>query len=316
MAKYRQSRLAATDSVDWWAVAAVIANAHERPLIILDRLGVIRFSNTAMASLMGWDRHDVIGSPWAFFCRGANGAPMEEHWLEDALSGVFRSCKCEAATQTGKRLSLSVELASVGRGPGVGLMLLVKESKEAVAPQATSAAATRGVVQYDIAFTGEELGVVTGAWAADGSPLSSTVVGRRCFEALHHRDAPCEGCPLLSKEETSWPRTAVVRPARTEAPLQFVSADRIDDDTVRVQVQDVPEGMLSGLLRAKIAGLADEARLSSRERSVLDLLLLGRAVQDISTVLSIAPRTVKFHQANILAKLGAESRADLFRLIL
>jgi len=39
-------------------------------------------------------------------------------------------------------------------------------------------------------------------------------------------------------------------------------------------------------------------------------------MEEIALVLAIKPRTVKFHQANLLAKLGAESRLDLFRLIL
>jgi DNA-binding CsgD family transcriptional regulator len=61
--------------------------------------------------------------------------------------------------------------------------------------------------------------------------------------------------------------------------------------------------------------LADAAQLSERERSVLTYLLMGRSLGDIALILGISPRTVKFHQANVLEKLGADSRADLVRLI-
>ncbi|HSS02333.1 MAG TPA: response regulator [Kofleriaceae bacterium] len=77
------------------------------------------------------------------------------------------------------------------------------------------------------------------------------------------------------------------------------------------------------LLRAAAAGpderradLMARARLTDREREVLELLLLGRTHEDIADVLGISERTSKFHQANLLAKLGAESRLDLLRLFL
>lgn len=62
--------------------------------------------------------------------------------------------------------------------------------------------------------------------------------------------------------------------------------------------------------------LLAHAGLTDREREVLDLLLLGRTHGDIATVLGITERTSKFHQSNLLAKLGAESRLDLMRLLL
>jgi DNA-binding NarL/FixJ family response regulator len=68
---------------------------------------------------------------------------------------------------------------------------------------------------------------------------------------------------------------------------------------------------LPGERRAEIVA---QARLTEREREVLDLLLLGRTHEDIAELLGISERTSKFHQANLLTKLGAESRLDLLRL--
>lgn len=70
------------------------------------------------------------------------------------------------------------------------------------------------------------------------------------------------------------------------------------------------------ILRARLLRLANDAGLSVREREVLDLLLLGRSAADIGLALNITARTAKFHQANVLAKLGADSRHDLMRLLL
>jgi DNA-binding NarL/FixJ family response regulator len=62
--------------------------------------------------------------------------------------------------------------------------------------------------------------------------------------------------------------------------------------------------------------IIEQARLTDREREVLDLLLLGRTHEDIAVALGISERTARFHQTNLLEKLGAESRLDLMRLFL
>lgn len=48
---------------------------------------------------------------------------------------------------------------------------------------------------------------------------------------------------------------------------------------------------------------------------MLAWLLLGRSLDEIAVSLGISARTVKFHQQNILNKLGADSRVDLIRLV-
>lgn len=70
------------------------------------------------------------------------------------------------------------------------------------------------------------------------------------------------------------------------------------------------------LLRARLRAVADAAKLTAREREVLDLLFLGRTHDDIALALGITPRTAKFHARNIIHKLGADSRLDLVRVLL
>jgi DNA-binding NarL/FixJ family response regulator len=71
---------------------------------------------------------------------------------------------------------------------------------------------------------------------------------------------------------------------------------------------------LAALIRARREQVADEAKLTSRERQILELLMLGRTHDDIGTALGLTARTAKFHQANVLRKLGAASRLDLMRI--
>lgn len=57
-----------------------------------------------------------------------------------------------------------------------------------------------------------------------------------------------------------------------------------------------------------------EHALSPREREVFELLLYGFMADEIADKLGVSTRTVKFHQTNVLDKLDADSRLDLFRL--
>ena len=53
------------------------------------------------------------------------------------------------------------------------------------------------------------------------------------------------------------------------------------------------------------------ALLTSRERDVLDRVVAGKANKVIADDLRISERTVKIHRAQLMAKLGAHSAAEL-----
>jgi DNA-binding CsgD family transcriptional regulator len=107
----------------------------------------------------------------------------------------------------------------------------------------------------------------------------------------------------------------IARSRSTVRALDVVAARRIDDDTVRINAYRIDEHFLSGLLAARVEMLAEVASLTRREREVLELMLLGRSARDIAAALKISHSTAKFHQANVLDKLGADSRFDLLRVL-
>jgi two-component system, LuxR family, response regulator FixJ len=55
------------------------------------------------------------------------------------------------------------------------------------------------------------------------------------------------------------------------------------------------------------------AQLSEREREVAGLIVEGLTNKEIGRVLTLSPRTVETHRANLFAKLQAESLAQLIR---
>ena len=66
--------------------------------------------------------------------------------------------------------------------------------------------------------------------------------------------------------------------------------------------------------RAELASRV--ARLTPRERDVLDLVVNGRQNREIAVTLGISPRTVEVYKAKLLDKLQVERLPDLIRLAL
>jgi DNA-binding CsgD family transcriptional regulator len=58
------------------------------------------------------------------------------------------------------------------------------------------------------------------------------------------------------------------------------------------------------------------ATLTPRERAVLAQTVAGGSSKEAAQRLGISPRTVEFHHANILQKLGAKNAVDLMRIVL
>jgi FixJ family two-component response regulator len=89
-----------------------------------------------------------------------------------------------------------------------------------------------------------------------------------------------------------------------------------------------PPALIEGVSRALARGAESRARqkrlttyrtrlseLTQRERDVLDGVLRGRLNKQIAGDMEIAERTVKFHRANVMAKMGVESVAELARIM-
>jgi len=132
-----------------------------------------------------------------------------------------------------------------------------------------------------------------------------------CHQRFFDEPAPCDGCPLRKSVQSG---TFVATLDDGMEPRLMVVHDR--GDVADVIAVPIDEGLTGAVCGAWIARLEAEHGLSSQERAVLRLLILGRTHEDIGRVLAIAPRTVRFHQGNLLEKLGAETRGDLLRVLI
>lgn len=110
------------------------------------------------------------------------------------------------------------------------------------------------------------------------------------------------------------------------APSQIVEA--IKDGALDFLVLPLKEGRLERMIaklrtevnavtimREKVMMARNRlSALSGREREVLDALTGGGSNKEIARTLSISPRTVEIHRANMMHKLGARSAAEAIRI--
>jgi FixJ family two-component response regulator len=89
----------------------------------------------------------------------------------------------------------------------------------------------------------------------------------------------------------------------------------VDDEALLETLQNAVRQHVKSRQR-RLAGRAARqryAQLSEREREVLGLIASGLTNKEIGRALDLSPRTVETHRANLFAKLGAESLAQLIR---
>jgi len=75
----------------------------------------------------------------------------------------------------------------------------------------------------------------------------------------------------------------------------------------------VAQGVLSSALRTTAGPEADPARLSSRQREILQLVAEGHTSKEIAGVLNVSVKTVEYHKARLMERLGLHSTAELTR---
>jgi DNA-binding CsgD family transcriptional regulator len=96
---------------------------------------------------------------------------------------------------------------------------------------------------------------------------------------------------------------------------QLVDAWQVPENTTAHALPDASGGQKLKV-QQRIAALGKTTRLTEREAQILELLCLGGNFDEIAIQLGISPRTVKFHQENVLRKTGSSSRVELFRKLI
>lgn len=300
--------------MDWKAIASILAERCDRPLALLDRTGHIRLFNRPMERLLGWTRFEIEGQSWVDTVVPPERRGTEARWVGEALRGSFHEYETRVLTRGGAMIALHLDLALVGGGPEQGLLATVRRTRTVEPfPKLTE----HEDLDYDISVAGEAFGQLIRI-TASGEVLPLPDGDRRCFVMFYDKETPCDDCPVLRASVQQAPQTTI-RPARRStgrSPVfEVLTATPLDGSAVRLRIRTITEKTLGAIHEAKMQCIARKGSLSEREYEVMRALLAGRSIEDIATDLDITPRTVKYHQANVLQKVGADSRVDLLRLI-
>ncbi len=296
--------------VDWEAIGCLLADSLTKPTFVLDRAGEFRMLNAAAEHATGWRRQDVLGSHWSERLTPATPRSNRERWVVDALRGLIREASFRARSKDGAPLAIDAEIAPVGDGDSKALLLVA--SRIALVDLSSEPAT---IIRYQLSTRAESFGLLE--YVATESQ-TRYLEGRdlRCFDHLYGLESPCQNCPALRGAQGSWPRVEVRTHATRDDLYEVVHAAKIEGESVQVQVRRITDEELRRLFSAKLERISDASGLTTREHAVLEHLMEGRGPEEIATLLAVSKRTVKFHQTNLLQKLGAESRNDILRLLL
>lgn len=294
---------------DWEFVGSVLLERERRPVLVLDHDGRIVRANRALHFFLeeGTRTHQVkFADDWVL---PEARADFLSAW-ELALAGERPRLRVPIRP-TAFHIEPIFELVPLSEGGQVRSVMLVMIDTVAAEPMVPLVPAVG--LHYEVSVGPDARPEQLLRWMT-GNRQSKVDGVKPCHAVLHGRATPCEQCPLTM---AGFPPGAPLFRLESSSPFKasLVWSQRTRDDVMTISVMPVDEATYSGLVRTRVAALAERAKLSDRERHVFELLLMGRSLDDIALVEGITARTTKYHQQNLLRKLGAESRTDLFRLL-
>jgi two-component system response regulator FixJ len=105
--------------------------------------------------------------------------------------------------------------------------------------------------------------------------------------------------------------------AMQHGAFDFLQKPFRDQDLLdRIQRAIVKDGELRKSLGEHSRIKAHLESLTPREREVLDLMTQGKQNKVIGQDLGVSPRTIEIHRARVMEKMGAQSVAELVRMML
>ena len=97
--------------------------------------------------------------------------------------------------------------------------------------------------------------------------------------------------------------------AKRDGEWEFLETPELRQAKEEIKILNRALGVLS-------KSFPGSAALTPRERSVLGQIVKGATSREAAAILSVSPRTIEFHRANIMRKVGVKNTAGLLRTVL
>lgn len=269
-------------------------------MFALDGTGRVLQTNARFEALVGISRHDFLGASFEERLVAEPARAAFRRDLDLIRAGESDSIVVPVETAHGSKLSIECDVRRYGRSESSPWLVTVLRSR---VERSGEEARPFGALAYVVVRRDDSQLVFD-----DGEHP-----GESCYRVLYARDSECPRCPVHESISTGHEvQAAWIDPANDSTVVVRArsSGTRVRCERVVLRPTDLEE-----ISRARVESRVEKAGLSTRERDVLAHLRLGRTLEEIATLLGISHHTVKFHTANILQKLGADSRLDLLRIL-
>lgn len=294
--------------VDWETLGVQLLERERRPVLVLDGQGRLQRANRAFVFLLaeGSRTHDVkVRDEW-----------VDSHSRDEFDAAFARALRGDrvrvvvSLVNTLFPLDLVLELVRFGGGTEPSVMAVMVD------------AVSRGPALPLQPVVGVTYEVGLGSWPRrvtrllSSEPQARSAVGPEvpCWSQMFGRESECAVCPVRKLGENGRAMAVLPSPPGDFTPKVMVAERR--GDSAAVTVIPLDGELYSALVEARVEHLAQAAALTPRERELLSLLLMGRSLDEVAVASGITARTAKYHQQNLLRKVGADSRLDLLRLLL
>ena len=279
--------------MNWGELAASLMHGLADPVAIVDAAGTIRAVNPAAEQRLGRSRDDLVGQRLSSVL---DGDGLEE-LVAAGLAGDAQRGELVVRDASGVPVHV---LLRMGVAIDAGERALVCAFEQEM---------PRWRGPWVQIRTDESFGQIISTQGHD----DRVHVGERCYRAFAGLEAPCADCPLPHMGIREEHLDVMVLPS---GQLLQRKVFRTSDAIGQVMHARLSGVEVARVVAAKLDVTASRVGLSRREREVLHQLLTGLTLDHIAVVLGITERTVRFHQGNVLAKLGITSRLELVQMFL
>ncbi len=286
--------------MNWEHLGSRLIERDWRPTAVLDRAGRIVRTNEALRFFFP-DQRTLTGRQW--LAEGSREA------FDEALRALGGARARVAVSFAASRIPIYavLELERLSERDGAVLVTVVEGLTH---PPGLPLLPVNSVV-YEVEVRDNGLRRVL---RHAGRAQPSAAAGQPCWVQIFGRSSECPDCPV-KRLDTAHRATSVMLGPGRDSGLTVVSAERRAKNLVGVSAFDVDAQTFSALMARRIDHLARSADLNARERDLLDSFLHGCTVEEAAGKTGISARAVKYHQQNLLRKLGVRTRQALCRLV-